>query len=241
LNFFNTFNAQFQSRNILVHRLFEDSRQLIIQLTQNFLNFNVFDILNLDLNDKKYIRHIDDIYVGPDCESFLKTLPLECMQEIKLKCLDFYVTAVQEMLKRLPCKDIFFEQLTFLDPQIALYDKDRTKIKDLNYIATRVQHINVTQLNYEWKILPLNFDAQKKEELASLNIDEMWNNILDCKNIDGTKLFPNLELLVEIVLSLPHSNAEAERIFSIVLCVTLCNTVLGLGFVESLRVRTQRR
>jgi len=28
--------------------------------------------------------------------------------------------------------------------------------------------------------------------------------------------FPNLESLVEVVLSFPHSNAEAERIFSIV-------------------------
>lgn len=28
-------------------------------------------------------------------------------------------------------------------------------------------------------------------------------------------MFPNLKSLVEIVLSLPHSNAEAERIFSI--------------------------
>ena len=29
-------------------------------------------------------------------------------------------------------------------------------------------------------------------------------------------LFPNLELLIEIVLNFPHSNAEAERIFAIV-------------------------
>lgn len=29
-------------------------------------------------------------------------------------------------------------------------------------------------------------------------------------------MFPNLELLVESVLTFPHSNAEAERIFSIV-------------------------
>ena len=29
-------------------------------------------------------------------------------------------------------------------------------------------------------------------------------------------MFPNLQLLVEAVLSLPHSNAEAERIFSII-------------------------
>jgi len=30
-------------------------------------------------------------------------------------------------------------------------------------------------------------------------------------------------------------------IYIYMLCVTLCNTVLGLGFVEALRVRTQRR
>jgi len=44
----------------------------------------------------------------------------------------------------------------------------------------------------------------------------MWKNILECKNSDDTKILPNLKFLVEIVLSLPHSNAEAERIFSIV-------------------------
>lgn len=82
--------------------------------------------------------------MGSDCESLLKNLSSECAQEIKLKCLDFYITAVQEMLKRLPCKDIFFKQLTFLDPQIALYNKGRTKIRDLTSIATRVEQINRT-------------------------------------------------------------------------------------------------
>ena len=83
-------------------------------------------------------------------------------------------------------------------------------------IATRVEQINITQLAFEWRILPSIFDEQKKKELASLEIDEMWKNILNSKNFDGTKIFSNLESLVEVVLSLPHSNAEAERIFSIV-------------------------
>ena len=43
----------------------------------------------------------------------------------------------------------------------------------------------------------------------------MWKNIIDCKNFE-VKMFPNLESLVEIIFSLPHSNAEIERIFSIV-------------------------
>lgn len=36
------------------------------------------------------------------------------------------------------------------------------------------------------------------------------------KDFNGDKIFTNLDLLVEAVFSLPHSNAEAERIFSII-------------------------
>lgn len=44
----------------------------------------------------------------------------------------------------------------------------------------------------------------------------MWMKIVEFEDIDEDKLFPNLKILLEIVLSFPHSNAEAERIFSIV-------------------------
>lgn len=48
----------------------------------------------------------------------------------------------------------------------------------------------------------------------------MWKKILEFKDFNGEQMFPNLELLVKAVFSLPHSNAEAERIFSIVTDVT---------------------
>jgi hypothetical protein len=52
--------------------------------------------------------------------------------------------------------------------------------------------------------------------LASLEIDDMWKNIFEKKKFNDEPFFPNLQNLVYTVLSLPHSNAEAERIFSIV-------------------------
>lgn len=39
-------------------------------------------------------------------------------------------------------------------------------------------------------------------------------SIVEYTNSDGEKMFSNLESLVEVVFSFPHSNAEAERIFS---------------------------
>jgi len=71
LNFLNNFNALFQSRNILIHKLYESSKQLVFQFAQNFVNLDVLnDIFILNLNDRKNIKHIDNVYVGSECEFF---------------------------------------------------------------------------------------------------------------------------------------------------------------------------
>ena len=156
-----------------------------------------------------------EIYLGPECEAFLLNKPQERRTEIRRNCLEFYKTAVREMIKRLPYKDTFFEQLSFLDPKVAFSCKARVTFKDLSDIAARL-NINITQLAFEWRVLPRRFTDEQKENLAYLDIDEMWAKIFECEDDDGNKFFPNLAKLVEAVLSLPHSNAEAERIFSIV-------------------------
>lgn len=102
LNYFNNFNALFQSHKILIHKLFESSQQLINQLAQNFDVLK--DISILDLDNKNNIQHIDNIYVEPECENLLKTLYLECMQEIKM--FEFLCFgSSRNVLKRLSHKD----------------------------------------------------------------------------------------------------------------------------------------
>jgi len=218
LHYFNSFNALFQSRKILIHKLFTSSHQLIRDLVRNFMILDSYKhISSLNIDNEENILPLENIYVGPECENFLNTLSPECSKEIKLKCLDFYKTATQQMLKRLPYKDMFFEQLAFLEPKIALYDESRVKIKDLTYIAQQLKlNIDVSKLAYEWRILPSYFDEEQKKELASLEINEMWKQIVEFKDFNEEKVFVNLDFLIQVVFSLPHSNAEAERIFSIV-------------------------
>ena len=210
LNFFNNFNALFQLRKILIHKLFEMSHRLIREIGYNFMTSNSLkDITILNIDDEQNLLNVNDIRVRSDCESLLATLSLECAHQIKVKC--FYVTAVREMLKRLPYNDTIFKQLAFLEPQIALYNEGRDKIKDLSNIATRIGNIDITKLAYEWTILPAVYNDLEKKELASLEVDEMWKKILEFKDFNDAKMFLNIELLVEA--GFPHSNAEAERIF----------------------------
>lgn len=216
LNFFNNFNALYQSREILIHKLSESCEQLIKQMGQNFLVPTVLQKISIDLIESQNFLSVDAIYVGPECENFLKTQSLNFRREIKLKCLDFYVTATSEMLKCLPFDDIFFRNLKFLNPKFALDNDIRNEIPDLTDIATYFGNFNITDLAFEWRILPSMFNDSDKNILGTLEIDESWKRIFEIKNFNGNPMFPNLDKLVTAALSLPHSNAEAERIFSIV-------------------------
>jgi len=80
----------------------------------------------------------------------------------------------------------------------------------------RVENIDLTKLAFEWRVLLTVFSDSEKINLALLEIDEMLAKILEFKDFDEEKIYPNLELLIETVLSFPHSNAEAERIFSMI-------------------------
>jgi len=97
-----------------------------------------------------------------------------------------------------------------------LHQEGRNIIKDLNNIAAHFDFCDKSGLSFEWQILPTIFNNEEKNSLSNLEVDDMWNKIFEKKTCDGKPLFPNLEKLVYAVLSLPHSNAEAERIFSIV-------------------------
>ncbi|RZC35799.1 hypothetical protein BDFB_008658, partial [Asbolus verrucosus] len=51
-------------------------------------------------------------------------------------------------------------------------------------------------------------------ELSKLPIDEIWKRLSKFKDFTGKLKFSNIYQLDVTVLSLPHSNAEVERIFS---------------------------
>lgn len=111
LNFFNTFNALFQSRKLLIHKLFVNSQTLIFQIAVNFITPEALD--NISLLNLDDITNIQNVYLGSECEKILETECLDFTQEIRIKCLQFYKTALKETLKRLPHKNSFFEHLSF--------------------------------------------------------------------------------------------------------------------------------
>jgi len=105
LNYFNSFNALFQSRSILLHKLSSASKQLIKEFCSNFLKVDILNqtcLSKIDLKNPNYFLSVTSIFFGCDCENLIKDLPKSNIEQIKSTYLSFYITAASEMKSRLP-------------------------------------------------------------------------------------------------------------------------------------------
>jgi len=63
--------------------------------------------------------------------------------------------------------------------------------------------------------LPLDFTIEEKQSLSKLNFDNIWEEILQCQHPNNIAKYPNLTNVLNAVRSLPNSNADPERMFSL--------------------------
>lgn len=215
LNFFQNFNALFQSRKILIHKLAKSSEQLIMQIGQNFLLPASLQDISLNTVHPKNYLPLNEIYVGPECDKLLQSQKVNFANEVRSKCLDFYISVTKDMIKLLPFNSTVLRNLKFLNFELALSYEGRSTIKDLTNIAARFGTFDTTTLGFEWRVLPAMFNDADKKSLAALDIDDMWKKICEKKNFDDKPMFPNLKKLVQAILSLPHTDAEFEKIVSV--------------------------
>ncbi|KAK0073059.1 hypothetical protein PV325_010321 [Microctonus aethiopoides] len=64
------------------------------------------------------------------------------------------------------------------------------------------------------KLLFRTISGEQKQHISSLTLENMWAEVFKAEYSPGVPVFDNLKTLVDMVLILPHSNAEAERTFS---------------------------
>lgn len=217
LKMFNTFSLLFQSKQILIHKLSEESRVIFKELCSNFIKHEYLrKIETISITEPNHLRNTKDVNVGAECEAFIKTLPENIQIEIKTKCLNFYVKAAEEMKSRLPLADKLFDEFRLLDPKYLFSRRvEQIKIPHLIEKFKNSERFNVHTAQDELLKMFSFFDIDEIAVLKEKDIASFWKEMKDKKNFANEKIFPNISELAELILSLPHSNAEAERIFSI--------------------------
>lgn len=216
LNFLNSFNALFQAKTVLIHQLGAESRRIYFKFCNNFIKPSE---IKIDVNCNLPINFVDiwKVYLGSDCENFILNLEVDVQKKIRLKCLEFYSVCCREMQNRLPMQDIFFNELLFITPKIALSLERPEECQQISAVISKFQAIldKKNEIETEWRNIQFHFSDEEKMELLELPISKFWHRIRETKDFSDKSIFINIATLALLVLSLPHSNAGAERVFSI--------------------------
>jgi len=78
-----------------------------------------------------------EVFVGTECQNLLNLQPENQIILFREKCLNFYTTAAQETVKRLPLDNALIHELAFIDPNIALNLENRTHMNNFPFLISK--------------------------------------------------------------------------------------------------------
>ncbi|XP_066585186.1 uncharacterized protein [Prorops nasuta] len=227
---FNSFNAFFQASETKIYLVQQHSLQFLTFFLQKFLRPPLLkeelvpqNLKNLNFSEIENQLPLESVDIGLECADYLENQLIEEkldereVQLIRQNCLSFLVKAKEEIRDRFPIFDRFLENLNIFKAEEALFIKDReASTWKLLEICRRLGNFDKELIKNEWTSLYSTESSEVKQYWSKLPFDNMWMAI--CSKLTERKeiKYPQLRLLLNIVRSLPHSNAEAERCFSII-------------------------
>ncbi|XP_066587598.1 protein FAM200A-like [Prorops nasuta] len=225
---FNTFNTLFQSKETKIHLLNKCSRNFLLFFLQTYIKPTLLkqDVFLPFVRNARFSRNenllpIETINIGSNCAGYLETMLKEKkmtesqVKTIRQNCLSFLIKASEEIRDRFPIFDNFLENLNIFEKDKALFDQDREASSfQLLQLCRRLGTFSENTIIKEWESLYAKESCDVKKYWSKLEFDDMWKAVCSAQHENKEIRYPQLRKLLNLVRSLPHSNAEAERCFS---------------------------
>lgn len=125
---------------------------------------------------------------------------------IRQKCINFIVKLIQEISNRVPDNIEILKHADCLSVENTL----KTIKEDINDLLILLKYSpdEISKIDNQWRKINLI-----KRHNISCTI-KFWIEVANYKNSDNDNPFFELSKVALIILTLPHSNAEIERLFS---------------------------
>ncbi|XP_060074370.1 zinc finger protein 862-like [Ylistrum balloti] len=224
LPFLVEFNTMFQADDTRLPYLGKEMQQLLRKLLGKFVLAKTIreaeDVTAVPYRDTTV--HLKDPYlaVGLCTRAYLSEHD-EDTQGVTARFFSsvrrFYIAAVDKMVKKFPFHDPVINKLQFLVPS----SRDHVNPADVVEIGKRfpsvIQDGQLGTLEEEYREFQLCPDADlPKWEDGKTPVDSFWGGIASCKTaVTRSMRFPILYKLATSLCTLPNSNADCERVFSV--------------------------
>lgn len=217
-------NQYFQSEKVLIVNLDKAMKDAYTDFLLCYMERTY--VMNTDLehinpsNETYLLKPIANMYLGVDVLNEISKPEIvknsELLNFFYLKCRAFYTMLCEQIKKRYDFKNSVLSSLTIFSPKNAVSHTTRSKYPSLLPIMKVFQRFYEPDkrqlIDNEWRLLS-NYVFQPEINLEN-DIDVFWDQLLKYRTEAGLLIFDNLAMFVLNILSLPHSNAGSERIFS---------------------------
>lgn len=126
----------------------------------------------------------------------------------QLVCMKFYQKAFSECLRRFPLNE-FLKNLRFVNPHVALNIASEC---DLGSVVDRIQ-CDKEECVRQFNLIRSYFNENEMNDFPK-EILPFWMYLKNVRNFNDVFVFKSISELALTVLTLPHGNADVERIFS---------------------------
>jgi len=213
LPIFNDLNLEFQSEAPKIYLLYDNIENAYRTLLSCYMNpeyLKTTDVTKIQYRNPTNYMSLEKLYCGPKVALTLEgnNLSEEEKKLFRLRCMDFYITSAHEIYKRFTFNSSemsILKQLSFLNPDKV------SSTKTLAHLSVKMPHLitDLNALDREWRSI---INMSNKPE--SKDVINYWKTICEQKKGDEKLAYPEINKLVSYLLTLPHSSACVERIFS---------------------------
>ncbi|XP_026732235.1 uncharacterized protein LOC113497004 [Trichoplusia ni] len=217
-------NAFFQSTTVVVTTLHDKMATAYRELLCTYMYQDYVARTNLteiQPDDTSRFIRLECIYLGVAVMEGLNNPDVmarpDLITSFRSKCRDYLIHLCKGIKDRFPFDDKLLMALPVLQPEKALSARQRDRTPSLLFLcelcprAKPSYHNELQQLDDEWRRLSL--DQVSPDVAQEKEVDVFWHKISQIA-IDGEKTYTVLPQFALAVLTLPHSNADTERLFS---------------------------
>ena len=133
-------------------------------------------------------------------------------------CRNFYIEAIVQIKSRFNFGDEFYKIIEMVKPKNARNMNPTTLDRLFSRFPNLQKGVNSQKAVQEWRdhvhIDPVLFDCANEEAISLLDSEKYWATVFSVTK-NGAPCYPNLNICIGFLFSMPFSNVAAERIFSV--------------------------
>lgn len=218
----NSVNVLFQSRGPTLHLLNDKLCNLYRLLLDCFCYSHAIaksPLHDIDPSDNSKHKPVEQIYLGAELHVLFQRPEYQrgnIIVTIKTRCRVFLIEACKQIRKRFDLNNSLWRLASYLHPKKFLDHNIRSTMPSLSDLVREVPRINtysIQTLDDQWRDIAWHHFPDNIKELQG-NAQIFFKFISEYEDDDGSRKYQCLANFALEVLSLPSSNADAERLFS---------------------------